>query len=274
MNNKVYALKQRSFMFNDDNYGQVIKDLYGAILQKSNDQIALREIWKNLERQFFNENSHLYITQNENNLLDNQSFHKIAEKYALDLKNHHEIDVELDDKIYEFLCKINDDELLAILIESDASIFTCIEFNEQTQMFVLWNADTNDYFINDANYPELEPPQVFLTKAQSLESLLVDFNLLDDIPKNIHGSLEQLSETPLLLKSVIDQNKCFKFKNNELSINEPDAQTLIAINAVLREPLFHYKVLTLDAIITIEKISMIILNPLKKMMNKSKNKTY
>ena len=46
---------------------------------------------------------------------------------------------------------------------------------------------------------------------------------------------------------------CTEFKNNELSINEPDTQALIAINAVLREPLFHYKVLTLDAIITIEK---------------------
>ena len=55
-------------MFNDDNYSQVIKKPYGAILKKSNDQTEIHNIWRDLERQFFKDNAHLYITQNENNL--------------------------------------------------------------------------------------------------------------------------------------------------------------------------------------------------------------
>lgn len=237
--NKIYLLKQRSFMFNDENYHCVLDGEYGAFLYKSHDLNSLTEQWKSLEFQFAHQSSWLQIIHNENGLYTSATFQKIIQKRKTDA--------------YQMLSELNQEDLFNILIELDANIFSCIEYIDQTEFYVLWNAVENDYDISDANVPELEPPQIFLSKAVSLEKLIDNFAVLKRIPRKLLGSLYQLSDCPVLLKATIEQYPCFHFDNNVLQIAEPETDAILTINELLKTPLFQYKQLTFDKIIEIEQ---------------------
>lgn len=237
--NKIYLLKQRSFMFNDENYHCVLDGEYGAILYKSHDLDRLTEQWKSLEFQFAHQSSWLQIINNENGLDTSSTFQKIIQNHKTD--------------VYQVLSKLNREDLFNILIELDANIFSCIEYIDQTKFYVLWNAAENDYDISDANVPELEPPQIFLSKAETLEKLVNNYTIAKNIPEKLVGSLHELSDSPVLLKATIEQYPCFHFNNSMLQITEPETDALLAINELLKTPLFQYKQLTFDEIIQIEQ---------------------
>ncbi|AWL29268.1 hypothetical protein DJ533_12175 [Acinetobacter defluvii] len=56
-----------------------------------------------------------------------------------------------------------------------------------------------------------------------------------------------------MLKATIEQYPCFHFNNSVLQITEPETDALLAINELLKTPLFQYKQLTFDEIIRIEQ---------------------
>ncbi len=242
--NKTYLLKQRSFMFNDENYHCVLDGEYGAITYKSNNLEDLTEQWKSLEFQYAHLSSWLHMSNNENELYSSLSFQKVIQKHKCNRTNQYDND--------QILSNLNKEDLFDILIELDANAFSCIEYIDLSEFYVLWNTTEDHYDISDANVPELEPPQLFLSKAESLEKLINNYAVAKNIPEKLVGSLQELSESPTLLQAIIEQYPCFHFKNNLLKIKEADTNAILAINDLLKTPLFTYKKLSLDEIIQIE----------------------
>lgn len=254
MNNKIYVLKQRSFMFNDDNFHCVLGSDYGVISFTCNDKKELIEHWKTLEYQHAHQSSWLQILNNENVVYESKIFQTLMLKHNLQVKNNEQVH-QLDNQIYQILKNLTRNELFELIIELDANIFSYVEYDNNVKFYVLWNSVLEDYEINDANIPELEPPQIILVKAESLDMLIENFSIkiIENIPKKIKGSLEQLSETPLLLQAIIENNTCFSYKNKILSIREPAISSLLSINGVLKIPLFEHRLLTLDEVVHIEQ---------------------
>lgn len=252
MNNKIYVLKQRSFMFNDENYHCVIDGSHGAIRYQSNDLAQLKQHWHALEYQYAHDSSWLHISNNENELHTSQTFQQIIQQQNLKITNNQQL-YELDNEIYQILSHLDAEILFNILQEIDALIFECVEYTDQTQFYVLCNREDHEYEINDLSIAELDPPQIFLSKSSRLEQLIQDFSILNQLPQTLSGTLQELSDTPLLLQALIQQNPGLSFNENVLQLNNPAIPTVISLNELLKTPLFSYKILDLNEIVHIEQ---------------------
>lgn len=228
-------------MFNDENFHCILSGEHCKISYQNHDRSELLEHWKVLEYQYAHHSHWLQITNNENPLYANEIFQKIIRKHNLPIENAEQF-YHLDQRVDQILTELTKDDLFELVISLDANMFECIEYQEDIKFYVLWDQQENDYQINDLNIPEIEPPQIFLSKTESLQSLVSSYALQEKIPNSINGTLKQLSDTPLILQSIIEQNKCFEFEDNELRIHQPETDALIAINAVLKNPLFIWRI--------------------------------
>lgn len=75
--------------------------------------------------------------------------------------------------------------------------------------------------------------------------------------KKIKGSLEELSDSPSLLASLLQNTKGMKFVEKEkksfIKIKTEKGADICSLNELLKKPLFEIKELTIDQVVAIEK---------------------
>lgn len=146
---------------------------------------------------------------------------------------------------------LSDDDTFEFVQRADMQAYQLVHFATEPKFYAVWVTKTQDYLkIHDECFSTL-------AYAETAEGLNDDIGIVFyeyESPLTLKGPLDQLSETPVLLQAAIDTHKQYAKYNaskQQLTIKQ-DTDTLLSINALLREPLFEVRQLSIDEIQEIE----------------------
>ena len=144
---------------------------------------------------------------------------------------------------------MNDDDLFEFGEFADMRGYKLIEFDDDPVFYVLFDPREGEYvqyFDEDFQGP------VFANSLDELNDLITEH--ADDAGWSGKGSLEELSENPVLLRQTIDSAKGIKYDESRqrLTISRPGPGEAVALNSLLRKPIFEVREMDIDAIKRLE----------------------
>ena len=235
MEEKIYALRNSSFWYDDEFFFNLMNsnDHIGHITAIFEDKEQAIQEWKRLEYEFthkinFNNFMREDISFNIEEILPHRTWN--------DLKN---LDIE---------------ELFTVLHHNDIHAYYLYEYPKQIKQGVAWDNSENNYHFSDA-----------CTEYDFRKNYFIDATFINDDPLLIHvspsvdsfifilyGSLSDLSDTPILLSQLIQQDENLNYDEDRklLRIKQLDSSTLNSLNALLKNPI---QCLNIEEIYEIEK---------------------
>jgi len=148
---------------------------------------------------------------------------------------------------------LNDDDTFEFVQRARMNAYQVLAFASNSQYYALWLSRTNQYL---KSYDEDFSGLIYAESAEKLlnkhlEDLWYQQGY-DDNP--LIGRVEDLSDSPALLSALIQHNNNIKHsdKTHILSFKKHNTADLIAVNALLKQPLFDVRALSLQAVIDIE----------------------
>ena len=158
--------------------------------------------------------------------------------------------VEMDTKAHT---NMSDDDLFEFGEKGGVTAFKLIEFEDDAPFVALFNTRTEAYC---KTVDEAFEGLIYGASRDELLGSIGDYALeveWEDI--ELQGSLEALSETPAVLRNLINSVDEFEYDEDEgvLRLGYPETAHIVSLNALLREPLFEFRELSLDEILDIEK---------------------
>lgn len=235
MEEKIYALRNSSFWYDDEFFFNLMNsnDHIGHITAIFEDKEQAIQEWKRLEYEFthkinFNNFMREDISFNIEEILPHRTWN--------DLKN---LDIE---------------ELFTVLHHNDIHAYYLYEYPKQIKQGVAWDNSENNYHFSDA-----------CTEYDFRKNYFIDATFINDDPLLIHvspsvdsfifilyGSLSDLSDTPILLSQLIQQEENLNYDEDRklLRIKQLDSSTLNSLNALLKNPI---QCLNIEEIYEIEK---------------------
>lgn len=147
--------------------------------------------------------------------------------------------------------ELSDDDTFEFIQRADMQAFQLVHFETEPKFHALWINKTQDYLkIHDECFSTLAYAETAEGLNDDVEIIFYEY----ESPLVLTGALEQLSETPVLLQAAIDthkKNAKYNASKQELTIKH-DTDTLLSINALLKEPLFEIRQLSIEEIQEIE----------------------
>lgn len=155
-------------------------------------------------------------------------------------------------KTFEYLEDIDfdewsDDDVFAFAQIAELNFYQIVEVDESEKFYVIWLPYQNEYFKGWNGIFDLENHR--LDFGYYNDDLIADFleTLNKVAPK---GSLEELSDSPTLLEQLID-GELVIYKDNQLlvevgGLNFKELSDLEAVNALLKQPWFEIRALSID----------------------------
>ncbi|AVZ86437.1 hypothetical protein [Acinetobacter sp. WCHA45] len=235
MEEKIYALRNSSFWYDDEFFFNLMNsnDHIGHITAIFEDKEQAIQEWKRLEYEFthkinFNNFMREDISFNIEEILPHRTWN--------DLKN---LDIE---------------ELFTVLHHNDIHAYYLYEYPKQIKQGVAWDNSENNYHFSDA-----------CTEYDFRKNYFIDATFIKDDPLLSHvspsvdsfifilyGSLSDLSDTPILLSQLIQQEENLNYDEDRklLRIKQLDSSTLNSLNALLKDPI---QCLNIEEIYEIEK---------------------
>jgi hypothetical protein len=235
MEEKIYALRNSSFWYDDEFFFNLMNsnDHIGHITAIFEDKEQAIQEWKRLEYEFthkinFNNFMREDISFNIEEILPHRTWN--------DLKN---LDIE---------------ELFTVLHHNDIHAYYLYEYPKQIKQGVAWDNSENNYHFSDA-----------CTEYDFRKNYFIDATFIKDDPLLNHvspsvdsfililyGSLSDLSDTPILLSQLIQQEENLNYDEDRklLRIKQLDSSTLNSLNALLKNPI---QCLNIEEIYEIEK---------------------
>lgn len=157
-----------------------------------------------------------------------------------------------DDCYFEMPENLNDDQLYQISLISEFHPYKLIELNDNDKFFALWLNGEEKYI---GNY------NLNMIYHQNIEDFYeeISYEIINHLEDKLHGTYDQLSDSPLLMKNFI-LSKSY-FDNDELmntfSLNcspySIPAVDLFAINELLKNKIFEVHSLTLEEVMNLDK---------------------
>ena len=176
---------------------------------------------------------------------------------------------QLDDFVYsrcgEHICEAGDisDDVLPVSLSDDDTFefiqlagmqkFQLVEFENQVKFYGLWSVKKQQWVEeHDECFASLVYSENTDELKNKIEYVFADYDY-DAI--QLKGTLEQLSEQPLLLKALLATESGLSYDENTqtLTIGAWQEDALYAINPLLKQPIFEIKEIGLEEIQTIEK---------------------
>lgn len=233
-----YVIRQNDFAYNDEWY-QTHSPILGAIQAVYTDKSEAESAYKQLIVQALYHNEDLSNYDIGNGYADDATYEKL-EAFVLE-KTGEEFDT--DDEIPEM--ELED----AFQFAQIAGIlhYQLIEINETQPIHILWSNTQEDYFRGDYN-------NTFDSLDENFADI-DDFDLYifeDDFTQDVIGrDLNELSDSPELLKNLIQNITAAHYDVDENSITEIDWDDLHftelkALNALLKQPIFEVRQITLE----------------------------
>lgn len=250
---KIYVIRNLSFFYNDEYYSTLFDGSWhiGHMSAIFTDKASAMQEWKRLEHAF----SHRVEFRN--------LFHTdyMLEYYAdLGIHNFDHL-LTLDyDEFNAYLKNLDPNQLFDIIHKADFHVYYLYEYPKNLKQHVKWNDAEQRYETCDVSTDYDHRPNIFLEAA-----FLRDDPLLTQMsppltenaeyaPVTLKGSLAELSETPALLASLIEQNPSLEYdeQNKRLTI-KPDEEVITQVNTLLKQPLSEKSFLTIQQIYDIEQ---------------------
>lgn len=227
LDKKVYAIRYLGFMYNDEYYSIIIPKDYkhdGHIQAFFEDKEVALQAWKNLEHQA----SHALDFEN---ITGFEGSYYLLEQHGFDTSN-----------IEEQLKLMNQDELFELIQTVDRHVFYMHEYSANLKVKVLFNLINSAYESCEATSDNDHISNIFLYINDDSGFL------------RVKGTLEELTDAPLLLNQLIEQDPNLEYDspNNILKIKS-DEKILNSVNALLKNPLYEIRYLTIQEIYEIEQ---------------------
>lgn len=147
---------------------------------------------------------------------------------------------------------LNNEDFSEFLKISGLNAFKLTKFDTGQKFYAIWFPDDEDYLKKHDEYSEalVYSESIDLLKEESDPELEYHW----DGAIRLKGELSELSDSPAILKTLIDNNSSFKYEEDKkcLVIKSYDVNDLFSVNELLKTPLFEIKELTVDEIKELE----------------------
>lgn len=147
--------------------------------------------------------------------------------------------------------ELNDEDTFAFIQLSNMQSYQILQFEEEIKFYGLWSLKNQDWI---KEYDECFVGLIYAQSPEKLKNKLeYVFSEQDSSEIVLQGSLEKLSANPTLLQAVIDSQKGLKYTKEKLKIEAWDNEALFAVNAVLSQPIFEIRPLSIETVQEIEE---------------------
>ncbi|MFO1391134.1 MAG: hypothetical protein U1E94_02795 [Agitococcus sp.] len=199
-----------------------------SLLNPPDKQTAIQE-WKHLEYKFSHKMGFENVTEFE------QLFF-FLERLGMDANK----------AFFENLHVMNQDELFELIEKLERHVFYMYEYPADLKLKTLFNLTENRFESWDAT-------EELWDGTEGLPNNIIITN--DSVTEiTINGTLEELTDAPLLLNQLIEQDPNLDYDNlNKILKIQPDEQSLNSVNALLKNPLYEIHYLTIQEIYEIEQ---------------------
>lgn len=149
--------------------------------------------------------------------------------------------------------KLNDDDTFEFIQLAEMQKYQLVQFDQEVKFYGLWSTkkqqwvEEHDEYFTGLVYCE-NPEQL----KSEVRNIFADY---DYASIELKGSLEELSEQPVLLKALLTTEVGLNYDENKkvLTIDSWQQEALYTLNPLLKQPLFEIKLIDFDEIQRIEK---------------------
>ncbi len=142
--------------------------------------------------------------------------------------------------------ELSDEDVFEFSKLSRMKAYDLVEFEDKPLFKALWDCEEEEY---QMFFDEGMDGVIFASTDAELKENLAEF-AEDKSWSELKGSIEELSDKPALLSALIESNEQLSFNNekNVLKIKDESTDALLAVNELLKKPLFEVKELTAEQI--------------------------
>ena len=242
MSNPVYVIKSYQFGYNDEYFYVCGSNIHSTFTSFDEAQKQYRQLEVQAARKIENlaEVASLF-----------ESTEEFRQKLSAFVESKTGTPLNLEEPWQGLPSSLSDEDLLTFVEMADMHSYQLLSFDEVPKFYALWFPKDNRYHIIDDEYSSS------LVYSPSRDELLKE---LDDLiydwqNYSLQGELKDLSETPLLLEKLIKTSPQISYDddNKILTIKGRKKSPYLELNAILKEPFFEIRELSLEEVIQMEK---------------------
>ena len=236
-----YVLRSYCFGYNDENFyvcGWKIGEIFD---NRDEAEAAYRKLQLDYLRQL-DLSEHEYVFNGDAKYLTkiDDFLHQKTGKRLLD--------GDYVDRDADLHTTLNEDDLLEFGEFAGMRAYKLIEFDDKPVFYALYNPREKDFV---KNFDEYFEGLVYGNSQDEVNGMMAEYAYGADYVGR--GSLEDLSDNPVLLKQLIDSSKGVNYDSSKkkLTLNY-NAENAAALNDLLKQPIFEIREMDAEAIKKIE----------------------
>ena len=239
-----YIIRLNNFSYNDEYYSTYDPQL-GHIQAIYDNKEEAEQAYKTLVVEALYQQDNLYEYNGDTELAQQAYQFVVDNNIEVELEDDEDLD-DLDE--FETLPEMSEDDAFKFAQESGLLWYQLIEFEDDQPMYILWSVEEQDYLKGEYNNTFDSQDENFA----DLDSDCFDGLFEDYFEQNIFNeNLDDLSESPELLKNLLPSIAAVTYDSDENSITEIDWDDLTfvqlkSINALLKQPIFEIRQVTLE----------------------------
>ena len=246
-NNKKYVIRGYQFGYNDECFyieGNRIESIF-------TDKVLAEKSYRALEIKA----ARAWDLSEVENLFDGDD--KIREACHQFLMEKYNMPLLTDDGFIEWGThlprEMSDTDVLEFIKLADMHSYQLLAFDNEKKFYALWLPKENNYYLEATEgmeylvYEESEADLLKIIKE------IIDYNGWN--PTVLKGTLAEISHSPNILEYLIKKENKISYLSDEkmLKVSGSRPAPYIALNELLREPLFEIHQLSLEEVVKIEK---------------------
>lgn len=240
-----YVIRAKYFGYNDEVFYAAGNRITNIFDNKQQAEVAYKQLEVNSARDFALHEIDSLFDVDEAHLkeLDNFVFSRCGE--------HIYEDGDLSDDVLPE--KLNDDDTFEFIQLAEMQKYQLVQFDHEVEFYGLWSTKKQQWVEeHDECFASLVYSENLEKLKNKVNHIFADYDY-SSIP--LEGSLEDLSEQPVLLKALIVAESGLDYDENKkiLTIGYRQKEALYAVNPLLKQPLFEIKQIALEEIQRIEK---------------------
>ena len=146
--------------------------------------------------------------------------------------------------------ELNPQDTLEFIKMTDSQSFQLLSFENEATFYGIWLIGEQNWLTEQDIGGENLIYESDFEKLKTHISYIFDILGADQLTQT--GTLEELSDTPNVLRELINSCENLIYQDNVLSVMNWDGEALFAVNALLKAPIFEIKTLTAEQIKTTE----------------------
>ena len=146
---------------------------------------------------------------------------------------------------------LNDADTFEFVQLAQMQSYQLVSFADEVKFYALWSLKQQDWI---KEYDECFAGLIYAASPEYLKPYMEHvFSEFDEPNIVLQGTLDSLTENPILMQSLIATHAGLSYSQDQLRIQAWDDDALFAINTMLKQPLFEIREIALDEIQSIEK---------------------